>query len=356
MRQKNKTLIFSSSCNIWGGGEIYIEQLCHYMNTKNIQTYILTPEPKAYSCPTKESKVMLSKYKRLRLSFGIAKKYKQEGFKTIILNDISSLWLAPVFRNYGFKVISLLHLYLQKKSDNPLGHSWLEYHLIKFASQFCDEIFSVNKNNQKIFGIDRVKFIGNYVPNWFFNMPRNKKSKQFDFIIIARLAKQKNIPLFLDILKNINNRKNRKYNALIIGEGPEKENIEKIIFQKHLGDCVRLSGWVKREELPQIYDLGKVFVISSLHEGFATTLLEAHSRGLPAIVTSSSGFCSEFINGYNNITGIVFKPEDIYNYNFYKKVSSLVDEYENYEGICLKKSRVFSEDNVLKPIMEASIS
>ncbi len=348
--KKNKVLIYSPSHGIWGGGQIYIEQLCNYMNTHKVETYILTSEPETFTCPAKEMENVLSKKKRLFSAVEIAKKYKKEGFKTIILNDLSSLWLAPVFKMYGYNVVSLLHLYLQKRSENPLGHSMTEYNLLKFSSKFCDTIFSVNKNNQKVFGKENIQFIGNYVPNWFFEVPKHEDAKTYDFILIARLSKQKNIPLFLELLRNMNDRLDREYTALIVGEGPEKEVIEDIIVTKDLKDVVKLQGWVERKELPSVYDLGKCFVISSHHEGFATTLLEAHARGIPAIVTKSSGFCGEFVDGYNDVTGIVFEPEDLSTPDFYEKMATLIDTYESYEKRCLIKAKIFSEKNVLYPI------
>ena len=83
---KNKTIIYSPSHNIWGGGQIYIEQLCNYMNDRGIETYVLTSEPQTFSCPSKKMENVLSKKKRLFSAIGIAKQYKKEGFKNIILN------------------------------------------------------------------------------------------------------------------------------------------------------------------------------------------------------------------------------------------------------------------------------
>jgi len=336
-----KVLIYSPSSKIWGGGQIYIKQLCDYMNQHDIETYIVTSEPKAFDCQTKEMENVLSKKKRLFSSIKIAKKFKKEGFKTIILNDLSSLWLAPIFRMYGYKVVSLLHLYLQKRTEHQLGHSLSEYYLLKFTSLFCTTIFSVNKNNQEVFGKSKVKFIGNYVPDWFFKVPKHQDAKKYDFILIARLSKEKNIPLFLELLKNINNELNKNYNALIVGEGPEKEDIVDIIAKKGLEKNVQILDWVERKKLPTVYDLGKCFVISSHHEGFATTLLEAHARGIPALVTRSAGFCGEFIEGYNNVTGMVFDPVDLTQEIFYKELSELVDHSEEYYKPCIERK---SED------------
>lgn len=352
-RIQNKTLIYSPSQNIWGGGQIYIEQLCNYMNDNGEETYILTSEPETFTCPTKKMENVHSKKKRLFSAIKIANKYKRDGFKTVILNDLSSLWLAPIFKLYGYKVVSLLHMYLQKLTENKFGHSFLEYNLLKFSSFFCNTILSVNKNNQDVFRKDKVHFIGNYVPDWFFETPRHKEAKSYDFILIARLSKEKNIPLFIELLHRLNERTNKKYTALIVGEGPEKKEIEHLIDIKGLEKSVILQEWVERKNLPTVYDLGKCFIISSHHEGFATTLLEAHARGIPAIVTKSSGFCGEFVDGYNDVTGIVFEPEDLSDDNFYKKITKLIDNFTSYEEKCLRKAKIFSEDNVLRPILKA---
>ena len=350
---KNKTIIYSSNHANWGGGDIYIEQLCNYMNMHQAETYILSSEPEVFSCPAKKMEEVLSKKKRLFSSVEIAKHYKKEGFKTIILNDLSSLWLAPIFKLYGYRVISLLHLYLRKRIGDSLGHSSIQYNLLRFSAKFCDRIFSVSKNNQEVFGKEKVQFIGNYVPDWFFEIPRHKEAKKYDFILIARFSIEKNIPLFLELLSKMNERLDRKYTALLVGDGAEKEDILRIIGKKGLEDSVTLQNWVERSDLPSVYDLGKCFVISSFHEGFATTLLEAHARGIPAIVTKSSGFCGEFVDGYDNSTGIVFTPEDLNNLDFYEHLAALIDDYESYEEKCLSKAKIFSEKNVLDPILQA---
>lgn len=351
---KSKTIIYSPSHGIWGGGQIYIEQLCNYMNSNGAETYILTSEPKTFDSPTRKMDNVLSKPKRLFSSMKIAKKYKKEGFETIILNDLSSLWLAPVFKMYGFNVVSLLHLYLQKRIKTPLGHSNIEYNVLKFSSKFCNTILSVNKNNQKVFGEDRVQFIGNYVPEWFFEAEKSTERKKYDFILIARFSKEKNIPLFLELLKNMNEHSINKYTALLVGEGSEKEYILNLLIEKGLDKHVKIENWVKRRDLPSVYDLGKCFVISSYFEGFATTLLEAHARGIPAIVTKSSGFCGEFVEGYNGLSGMVFEPDDLGNADFYQKLYDLIENFDNYEEVCLRKAKIFSESNVLNPILQAS--
>ena len=69
--------------------------------------------------------------------------------------------------------------------------------------------------------------------------------------MIARLSKQKNIPLFLELLKNMNDKTERKYSAFIVGEGPEREYLEDIILKNGLSNYVKIQDWVERKNLPQ---------------------------------------------------------------------------------------------------------
>lgn len=339
--------IYSPSENIWGGGQIYIENLCRYMNDKGLATVIATSESDSFSCPTITMPSVASKAKRLSSSLTLTKTLKRSSIKVIVLNDLSSLWLAPIFKLQGFKVVSLLHLYLQKKNAVGLGHSNIEYHLLKFSSYFCDKIFSVNKENLQAFPV-KVEFVGNFISPWFFG--ESKVTKKYDLGIISRLSNEKNIPLFINLVSKLNSQSTKPIKALILGRGEEKENIINAIEQAGLQDTIDLHDWADRKDLPTIYDSIKCFAITSHHEGFATTLLEAHARGIPAITTKSAGFCAEFIEGFGSTTGISFVPEDVNSLAFQQKVLSLIEHADDYYDTCINKAKIFSEDKVLGQI------
>ncbi len=347
----NKTvMIYSPAYSQWGGGHLYIDELCKFLNTKGFLSAIFTSMPEYFQCNTVILEEGFSYKGRLLEAFKVANKYKKN-YKVIILNDISSLWLAPIFKLYGFKVYGLLHMYLHRGNGQGLGHTRTQMTIIKKASKFCDHIFSVNKENIDIFGKEKVVFIGNFISNWFFEYDRQSK-KNYDFLIVARLAKEKNIPLFLKILSKLNSEYGN-FNLLIVGEGEEKQNIKNTMKHYNLQNDVEIRGWMDRKDLPFVYDSAKCFVISSYHEGFATTLLEAHARGIPAIVTKSSGYCPEFVEGYGEKSGIVFNLEDTENDKFYRDIITLLENSEKYRDICISKAKEFSEESVLGKIYKA---
>src|SRR5690606_36584526 len=105
------------------------------------------------------------------------------------------------FRSYGLKVVSLLHLYLQKRNEAGLGHGFLEYHLLRTSSYFAHHVLSVNKDNRESFPV-RVEFIGNFISPWFFET-NHRVDKIYDIGLISRLSVEKNIPLFVEMVANL---------------------------------------------------------------------------------------------------------------------------------------------------------
>ncbi|WP_370203394.1 glycosyltransferase family 4 protein [Alloalcanivorax venustensis] len=337
--------IYSPSEKIWGGGQIYIDNLCGYLNRNGMEAVISTSEPDSFSSPTIRMPSVSSKRERLLKAPALAKSLKTRGVEVIVLNDLSSLWLAPIFRFYGLNVVSVLHLYLQRKNKAGLGHGWLEFHMLRMASRFAHRVYSVNKDNQKSFPVS-VEFVGNFISPWFFGASGSDQ-KRYDLGLIARLSAQKNIPLFIKLLANLNDVSARPITGLIVGKGEEETLVRHEIERLDMQELVELRPWVDRQDLPSVYDQIRCFAITSHHEGFATTLLEAHARGVPAITTHSAGYCAEFVEGVNPITGIAFDPLDVESDTFIHSLIDLIEDGGSYREACRLKAEQFTEDRVL---------
>lgn len=63
--------------------------------------------------------------------------------------------------------------------------------------------------------------------------------------------------------------------------GFHAEAIEKLIGELGLADVVRITGWLPREELYDLYARAHAFVYPSTFEGFGMPVLEAMAAGLP---------------------------------------------------------------------------
>lgn len=74
---------------------------------------------------------------------------------------------------------------------------------------------------------------------------------------------------------------------LIVGDGPERRNLEAFVAELGLTSHVIFTGF--REDVHRFFSLMDVFLLTSFSEGTAMTILEAMASGLPTIVTDVGG-------------------------------------------------------------------
>ena len=99
-------------------------------------------------------------------------------------------------------------------------------------------------------------------------------------VAMGRLARQKGFDLLIDAFSRIAGR-HPQWSVKILGEGPARASLKKLIAEKGLAGRVVLAGW----EPDPVFVLRQsdLFVLSSRFEGFPNALLEAMACGLPSI-------------------------------------------------------------------------
>ena len=75
----------------------------------------------------------------------------------------------------------------------------------------------------------------------------------------------------------------------VVGEGPERAELERIAAQAGDGVQVRFLGALPNRELDAYYASASLFVMPSYREGFPRVILEAMARGLPIVATNAGG-------------------------------------------------------------------
>lgn len=102
---------------------------------------------------------------------------------------------------------------------------------------------------------------------------------------------------------------------LIVGDGPYRPTLEKLVAARGLGDAVTFTGAVPWADVPPYVDAGDVFVMPSRTrlrglepEGLPLVFLEAASCALPVIVGRSGGAPDAVEDG---VTGVVVDPTSV---------------------------------------------
>ncbi|MEW6213669.1 MAG: glycosyltransferase [Nitrospirota bacterium] len=103
---------------------------------------------------------------------------------------------------------------------------------------------------------------------------------------VARLDPIKNQKMMIKALGIIRS-KHPNSCLLIVGDGPERENLESAALELGLSSHVLFTGF--REDAHRFMKIMDIFLLTSFSEGTAMTLLEAMACGLPCIVTDVGG-------------------------------------------------------------------
>jgi len=125
-----------------------------------------------------------------------------------------------------------------------------------------------------------------------------------DGLILAtgRLVEKKGFHVLLEALRQLRARE-VAFEAVIIGEGDERERLERIIAELELGDHVRLlggqdqtvlRGWMERAT---VHCLPCLIGADGNRDALPTVLLEALASGLPSVSTPVTGIPEILANG-----------------------------------------------------------
>jgi len=120
----------------------------------------------------------------------------------------------------------------------------------------------------------------------FYPLQKNNENSLVRVICTGRLVKQKGFDLLMQSLKTI---PSELWKLEIIGDGPEKQNLQILAEKLEIKDKVLFGGWIARENIVTKYQNADIFVLPSSGEGMSNTVLEAISSGLPVISTKVSG-------------------------------------------------------------------
>jgi len=109
-----------------------------------------------------------------------------------------------------------------------------------------------------------------------------RREKIFDACFLGRLVKSKGVSDLLSIWKAVYSKRPNARLA-ILGDGPERERLKKLIFETGLTANITLLGFVFGDEKYTLLKSSKVFVFPSYLESWGIAVAEAMACGLPVV-------------------------------------------------------------------------
>lgn len=157
----------------------------------------------------------------------------------------------------------------------------------KLTTYLTDEINAISEKTKKDLRVIGVNKKINVVPIGI-DMDKIEKigSSEYesDVIFAGRLIKNKNVDVLVKAI-TISRKKIPEIKCVIIGDGPERENLEKLVKSLKVKDNVKFTGFIENhDEIISHMKSSKLFILPSTREGFGIVVLEANACGLPVVV------------------------------------------------------------------------
>lgn len=105
-------------------------------------------------------------------------------------------------------------------------------------------------------------------------------------LFVHRLSNRKGAHFLPQIFRGI---KAGELKMIIIGDGPEREALEKELSAEIKEKKVLFLGWIPNKDLLKYYVLADLFIMPSEEEGFPRVLIEAMAVGLPFVAFDIGG-------------------------------------------------------------------
>ena len=171
-------------------------------------------------------------------------------------------------------------------------------HLVSISSSTAKAMADIDNLPLK-----RIKIINNGVDFGKMNPDIDRAEKRRELGIsescriigtAARLEEIKNIPMMLRAFKQVLAVVPDTV-MIIAGDGSQTENLKVLAGELGVQDSVKFIGL--RYDMPEIYRLMNVFLLTSFTEGISVTLIEAMASGVPSVVTDVGGNPEVVIDG-----------------------------------------------------------
>jgi len=112
----------------------------------------------------------------------------------------------------------------------------------------------------------------------------------------GRLTAQKALPDALAALSRVSGAE-----LLVLGDGPERENLEQVTAELGVADRVRFLGPGGREDVLRLFRAVDLVLVTSAWENLPHTLLEALAVGTPVVATAVGGIPEVVRDGENGM-------------------------------------------------------
>ena len=224
--------------------------------------------------------------------------------------------LKPLFERLNNFVLVSFHgydasRYIKAHGDRVYDYLFKRANLITTPSHYMkDELVKRGALSQRV----KVHRYGINIENF---KPKEVQTKNEKTIIlsVARLVEKKGLEYAISALSLIPSKENFEYR--IIGDGPLREDLEKLVSSTKTNDIVKFLGPKSKQEVVQEMQNCDLFLLPSItandgdQEGIPVALIEASSMAKPTISTYHSGIPELIVHEKSGLLSLEKDVNDI---------------------------------------------
>jgi glycosyltransferase involved in cell wall biosynthesis len=201
---------------------------------------------------------------------------------------------------------------------DELGETFLRAYLPSFC-RTCDLVIAPSNGLKQVLeriGVDSgISVVPNGVDlSRFQRVIAPVERSQFGFqpedtvlVYLGRLGPEKNLPFLLRAFSGLAGTY-PNVRLLLIGDGPERENLQDRVRHMELEAMVHFTGMLPYEQVPAYLAACDAFVTASVTEVHPLSVIEALAAGLPVLGINSPGVGDTVEDG---VTGLLAQSEDL---------------------------------------------
>ncbi len=178
--------------------------------------------------------------------------------------------LSPAIRNIWKNAVALV-----------ANSAILQQKALQFESRYPIEIISN--------GVDSDFFARVKVEEKSEAVNLTKNEREINVLFVSRLIQGKGLQYIIPEMKRINIACGRKILLTIVGDGPYRRELERIMSESDTESYVSFAGKKNKKELYEYYRKADLFILPSESEGMPNVVLEAMAMGLPILMTPCGG-------------------------------------------------------------------
>jgi glycosyltransferase involved in cell wall biosynthesis len=152
--------------------------------------------------------------------------------------------------------------------------------------------------------LEKIRLVPNAVDTELFK-PCNERESNL-VVWVGRFVHEKGVEYLIEAARIVADTV-KDVRFLLIGYGPLKGEIIKLVHERGLEKIVRIVGPLSRNEIAEVLGRATVFAFPSLKEGLPLAVLEAMACGVPVVGSDVSGV-NDLVE--DCVTGLLVPPLD----------------------------------------------